>query len=152
MTHGRPSDTAPTAWYEAARNVDQNRASNEAFCSTHRTPTSLPSHLRPPTQPSPRLLTITQAHVKPTPGNPVPMDIDASRRKTSIPPTCYRCGNIGHKVPDCLRQYDIRVWSVEDLEAELQLRLAMRDVVPPEDCPTVSEEEVAAEGFPQDNE
>ena len=52
MTHGRPSDTAPTVWYEAARNVDQNRASNEAFCSTHRTPTSLPSHLRPPTQPS----------------------------------------------------------------------------------------------------
>ena len=31
MTNGCPSDTAPTAWYEAARNIDQNRASNEAF-------------------------------------------------------------------------------------------------------------------------
>src|SRR6202522_1961710 len=31
MTNGRPSDIAPTAWYEAARNIDQNRASNEAF-------------------------------------------------------------------------------------------------------------------------
>jgi len=141
MTHGRPSDIAPTAWYEAARNVDQNRASNEAFRST----------LRPPTQPSPRLSTITQAHVKPTPGNPVPMDVDANRRKTPIPPTCYRCGNVGHKVPDCPRQYDIRVWSVEDLETELQLRLARRDVVPPEDCPTTSEED-ATKGFPCDNE
>src|SRR5882757_5610551 len=34
MTAGRPSDTFPTAWYEAARNVDQNRASNEAFQSS----------------------------------------------------------------------------------------------------------------------
>jgi len=34
MTAGRPSDTFPTAWYEAARNVDQNRTSNEAFQSS----------------------------------------------------------------------------------------------------------------------
>src|SRR5882757_169635 len=34
MTAGRPSDTFPTAWYEAARNVDQNHASNEAFQSS----------------------------------------------------------------------------------------------------------------------
>ena len=80
------------------------------------------------------------------------MDIDANRRRNPLSLTCFCCGNSGHKVPDCPRQYDIRVWSVEDLEAELQLRLAMRDVVPPEDCPTVSEEEIAAKGFPQDNE
>ena len=35
MMNGRPSDIAPTAWYEAARNMDQNRASNKAFCSAH---------------------------------------------------------------------------------------------------------------------
>ena len=31
MTNRCPSDTALTAWYEAARNTDQNRASNKAF-------------------------------------------------------------------------------------------------------------------------
>ena len=152
MTHGRPSDTAPTAWYEAARNVDQNRASNEAFRSTHRTPNSLPSHLRPPTQPSPRLPIITQTHVKPTPGHPVPMDIDANRRRNPLSPTCYRCGNTGHKVPDCPRQFDIRVWSTEDLEAELQARLARRDVVPLEDCPSIEEGEIVTPDFPQNSE
>ena len=152
MTNGRPSDIAPTAWYEAARNIDQNRASNEAFRSAHRTSVPLSNNLRTPTFQSAPRPPLTQAHVKPTPGHPVPMDIDANRRRNQLSPTCFRCGKSGHKVPDCPRQYDIRVWSVEDLEAELQLRLAMRDVVPPEDCPTVSEEEVATKGFPQDNE
>ena len=151
MSHGRPSDTAPTAWYEAARNIDQNRASNEAFRSAHRTHTPLPSHPRPPIQLSPRAPTVTQAHVKPTPGHPVPMDIDASRRKAPTSPTCYRCGNVGHKVPDCPRQFDIRVWSTEDLEAELQARLARRDIVPPEDCPSIAEEEVVTSDFLQNS-
>jgi len=34
MAAGRPSDISPTAWYQAARNVDQNRISNEAFQSS----------------------------------------------------------------------------------------------------------------------
>jgi hypothetical protein len=149
MTNGRPSDIAPTAWYEAAKNIDQNRASNEAFRSAHRT--LIPNNLRTPTQSSPRPLP-TQAHVKPTPGHPVPMDIDANRRRNPLPPTCYRCGNTGHKVPDCPRQFDIRVWSTEDLEAELQARLARRDAVPPEDCPSIAEGEIITPDFPQDSE
>src|SRR6202522_3327023 len=56
MTNGRPSDIAPTAWYEAARNIDQNRASNEAFRSAHHTPISSSNHLRPQTQSVPRPL------------------------------------------------------------------------------------------------
>ena len=39
MTNGHPSDTAPTAWYEAARNMD------------HCTPAPLSSPLCPPVQP-----------------------------------------------------------------------------------------------------
>ena len=31
MAYERPSDTVPKDWYEAAKNVDQNRAANEAF-------------------------------------------------------------------------------------------------------------------------
>ena len=45
MTNRRPSNTAPTAWYKAARNMDQNRAFNEAFQSPHRTRTPLSSPL-----------------------------------------------------------------------------------------------------------
>ena len=31
MPSGRPSDMFPTDWYTAARTIDQNRATNEAF-------------------------------------------------------------------------------------------------------------------------
>src|SRR5882762_6204744 len=33
MASGRPSDTDPSRWYEVARMVDQNKATNEAFQS-----------------------------------------------------------------------------------------------------------------------
>jgi Retrotransposon gag protein len=42
MASGRPSDIAPTAWYEAAKDIDQDRASNEAFCSAYHTPPPSP--------------------------------------------------------------------------------------------------------------
>ena len=35
MSSGRPSDANPDEWYNVARTVDQNRAANEAFTSTH---------------------------------------------------------------------------------------------------------------------
>lgn len=35
MAEGRPSDGNPTQWYNMARTVDQNRAANEAFSSSH---------------------------------------------------------------------------------------------------------------------
>jgi len=150
MTTGRPSNIAPTAWYEAARNIDQNRASNEAFRSAHRTSTSS-NLLRPPALSVSRPLPM-QVPVKPTPGYPVPMDVDTSRRRTPIPPTCFRCGKSGHKVPDCPLQYDIRSLSTDELQAILEDRLAKRDVVPAEDCPSIGEEGTPLPDFPQDNE
>ena len=53
MMNGHPSNTAPTAWYEAARNIDQNRASNKAFWSAHCTPASLSNPLCPHSTPFP---------------------------------------------------------------------------------------------------
>jgi hypothetical protein len=44
MASGRPSDASPEQWYSMARTIDQNRAANEAFSSTYRSP--VPS-LRP---------------------------------------------------------------------------------------------------------
>ena len=36
MASGRPSDMNPTRWYEMARTVDKNRATNEAFQYSYR--------------------------------------------------------------------------------------------------------------------
>jgi hypothetical protein len=152
MSSGRPSDIAPTAWYEAARNVDQNRASNEAFRSTLRAPTPFPNHLRPPAHSSPRPPPLTQAHIRPTPDNPVPMDVDRLRKKLTTTLQCYRCGLPGHTVPNCPRRYDVRVWTNEELEEELATRFAKMDSVAPEDCPSVTEEALPVSDFPQDNE
>jgi hypothetical protein len=151
MANGRPSDIAPTAWYEAARTIDQNRASNEAFSSAHRISVPNPTPLRLVNRPAVRL-PLTQAHVRPTPGNPVPMDIDASRRKAPLPVTCYRCNKSGHKAPDCPLRFDIRALSIDDLQAELSERLAKLDVVSEEDCPSVSDEKISESDFLQDNE
>ena len=38
MAYGRPSDSSPENWYEAAKNIDQNRVANEAFKTAYRTP------------------------------------------------------------------------------------------------------------------
>ena len=35
MAYGHPSDASPESWYEAAKNVNQNRTANEAFKSAY---------------------------------------------------------------------------------------------------------------------
>jgi hypothetical protein len=146
MSAGRPSDIAPTAWYEAARNVDQNRASNEAFQSSFRS--SAPTRpttsgvLRPP----------TMAHINPSPGNPVPMDLDANRRRTLLPPTCYRCKKPGHKSPECPLRFDVRTLTIEDLETLLADKYAKLDAVPADEPLDEPEENLIQPDFAKDDE
>ena len=148
MANGQPSDTAPTAWYEAARNVDQNRASNEAFWSAHRTPA--PNSFRPPAI---SLLPLkppsVQAQARPTPGHLIPMEVDANQRKALVPPSCYCCGKPRHEVPDCPLHFDIQGLTAAELEAELEARFAKQDAILAEDCPSTTDKRV--EDFPQDN-
>ena len=96
MANGQLSDTAPTAWYKAARNVDQNRASNETFQSTHCTPA--PNSLCPLAVPVLALRPPSvQAQAWPTPDHPIPMEVDGNWRRALVPPSCYCCGKPSDK-------------------------------------------------------
>src|ERR1700678_3512704 len=69
MTSGRPSDEILSHWYNAARPLDQNRATNEAFCSSYCTPSSNPIPAQP-RQPVPGITRLPiNAHSHPSPVN-----------------------------------------------------------------------------------
>jgi hypothetical protein len=65
----------------------------------------------------------------PTPGHPVPMDIDASKRKPLSDASCYRCKRTGHWAKDCPDRFDVRQLSNDELQEILQDRLVKLDVV-----------------------
>jgi hypothetical protein len=145
MASGRPSDASPEQWYNMARTVDQNRAANEAFSSMYRSP--VPS-LRPvatsvirPAAPSVRA---GHSHIHPTPGNPVPMDLDTTRGAATTP-LCFRCKKPGHFGRDCPTQIDVRSMTIDELQEALGLRLAELDVVPSD--PSLPEQTEENEDF-----
>ena len=116
MTTGRPSDTDPEAWFCLATQMDQNTAADRAFHASLTAPplTAPPPRMAPSMPPRPAPLT-SFAHSAPTPGNPVPMDIDATCRAKAIADTCRRCGYTGHWARDCPRQFDVRCLGFDEL-------------------------------------
>src|SRR5271163_609425 len=116
-------------WYKAAKTVDQNQATNEAFRSSYRVPSFTPTHPQP-CPPVPGIVRpYIHAHTNPSPGNPVPMDIDAARKKASLPITCYHCGKPRHKSSECNLRFNIRALSIDELQTYLEDRLAGLDAV-----------------------
>ena len=155
MSSGRPSDANPDEWYNMARTVDQNRAANEAFTSTHRTTVLAPrpfgtSLIRPVPPP----LKTGHAHIVPTPGNLVPMDLDAAKKRV-MELLCYHCNLPGHFGKNCPTRFDVRMMSMDELQEVLENRMALLDVAPsdPPRLPEVSLEVAeATEDFPHDDE
>ena len=119
MAYGYPSDVSPEDWYKVAKNIDQNCASNKAFKMAYRTSAPITTC---PAQSS--LFQIPSPIVCPNPtlGHPAPMDVGLYQKKNPAPITCYQCGESGHKAPDCPLKFDIRSWSMEEIEMELMAR------------------------------
>lgn len=146
MPIGRPADDCLQDWMNAARVIAQNRSANQAFHTATRGGTS--SQPRASTHPfAPKPLSrftqppAPQVHPfwqnRPSPqvasNTPVPMEVDATRHKKSVPLTCYRCGALGHLANNCPKRFDVRVLadslSPEEQEEFLQEILARKDAV-----------------------
>jgi len=126
MPSGCPSDMVPTDWSTAARTIDQNQATNEAFQSSYQTLSVAPTQTCPSTFNTVQFQaperSANHQHA-PTPRNPVLMDIDASQKTQSLPFSCYQCRKAGHKSPDHPTQFNIQELSIDDLQTYLEDRL-----------------------------
>ena len=146
MPIGRPADDCLQDWMSAARVIAQNRSANQAFHTATRT--GNPFHPRPPTNPftpkplsrfaqppTPQVQPFWQNHpsTQVASNAPVPMEVDATRHKKSVPLTCYRCGAPGHLANNCPKRFDVRVLadslSPEEQEELLQEIFARKDAV-----------------------
>ena len=105
-----------------------------------------PTYHRPPASSTFRLTpNVTKpghSHIQPTPGNPVPMDLDngASRRLTT-PLLCYRCKQTGNFGKDCPTRFDVWEMTIDELQESLKLRLAELDTATTEDVTPVEKED-----------
>src|SRR5438445_5332578 len=141
MATGRPSDTKLEAWFHLAVQMDQNRTADEAFHTSYQQTHPPTSTTCLPTAPPTHF-----AHSNLSPSNPVLMDIDAAWKNETTPDTCHHCGKAGHWSKDCDLHFDIHYINKDELEMELENRLAAKDVAALE-APSDMEPLVSIEDF-----
>jgi hypothetical protein len=137
LANGWPADNNIHAWYNATLNCVENIKSNTIFHGISWAPMSLsqlctliPIVLTPTPLP---WLTFTPSHLA---QNPVPMEIDAVKKKAALPGVCYQCGEPGHWRLDCLCHFDIHLMSMEECKDWMQekaLEWDMEEIVQRDD-------------------
>jgi len=55
-----------------------------------------------------------------------------TRKAKTTPDTCRHCGKTGHWAKDCDLCFDVRYMDADELETELENKLATKDVAPTE--------------------
>ena len=165
LGQGRPADNDPEAWFAAARLYEQSRASNAAFIHSHPNPASRPANpVRPSAPPAPRTFSSLPMPLAPRPlyaaggtpaaasNRPVPMDVDAVRKRNATTLSCYRCAGLGHLAKDCPQRFDVRYMTSEERDDWAQHLLIAKDVAEVEKRADESPEEAQVEDFGVDNE
>ena len=74
------------------------------------------------------------------------MDIDVIQKAKATPDTCRRCRKTRHWAKDCDLRFDVRYMDADELEMELENKLAAKDVAPVETLDEV-EPPVSVEDF-----
>jgi hypothetical protein len=156
------------AWKTASRRVYQNLEANRAFVSGHRSLSNQstnrvsilprPFLTRPSSASAPTALPQSGRHIDnqasvPTPKveAPIPMEVDATRQRRSIPIICFRCRQPGHRANECPRRFDVRSL-MESLESEEKQELLEQLLVEADLAEVAAREEGAQEDFGKENE
>ena len=69
------------------------------------------------------------AHIVLTPGNLVPMDLDAAKKRV-MELLCYRCNLPSHFGKNCPTWFDVRMMFMDKLQDVLENRMALLDAAP----------------------
>jgi len=56
------------------------------------------------------------------------MDIDATQKAKATPDTCRHCRKTGHWVKDCNFRFNVQYMDADELETELENKLAAKNV------------------------
>jgi len=70
------------------------------------------------------------AHTVLTPGNPILMEIYATRKAKALPDACRHCGVAGHWVKDCPLHFNVHHMDTDELQTLLEDCLAAKDAMP----------------------